>query len=555
MSYLVLARKLRPLTFDDIVAQQHITDTLKKAIESDRIAHAYLFCGTRGTGKTTTARILAKALNCVEGPTSEPCLKCPNCIEIASSSSMDVLEIDAASNTGVDDIRNLRENVRYAPAASKYKIYIIDEVHRLSGAAFDALLKTLEEPPAHVVFIFATTEPHNLPPTILSRTQRYDFRRIPLPDLTESLRKAAQSEGISITDDALSLISRKGDGSLRDALSLFEQVMAYADTEITVDLISNALGLVDLGLLFDLTDAIHRHDTESVMRQVVSLIESGADVGQFLIDLQEHLRNLLVSRSLENHAKFLECSDLYIQKYDEQKEFFSESDILRMVRMISDLRQQLKDGAEPRIFLEMTLLRLARMDTTATLTEVLEKLDNLAGSGGGASNLSVAQSVNTSGEEKKTLRIDRKKTEPARSANGGSPEVNDSSWRSFLDTFNNTNGILSIMLKSGKPSVENGSTMSLRFPPETGIDAVMTSDKVRQLEKAIEGFYGKFLKLKIETDPNLKSGDARLTLDPRFDISPEDLFKNNPEIKGIVDRYKGKITSIKSINSKGEKDG
>jgi DNA polymerase-3 subunit gamma/tau len=242
VSYLVLARKLRPQTFDEIVAQDHITETLKKAVQTGRIAHAYLFCGTRGTGKTSTARVLAKALNCVNGPTPEPCLKCVNCREIVSSSSMDVIEIDAASNTGVDSIRDLRENVRYAPAGSRYKIYIIDEVHRLSGAAFDALLKTLEEPPAHVVFMFATTEPHNLPATILSRAQRYDFRRIPLSRLTESLRDAAEKEGIKITDDALALIARKGDGSLRDALSLFEQVIAYADDGVTVDLISDALG-------------------------------------------------------------------------------------------------------------------------------------------------------------------------------------------------------------------------------------------------------------------------------------------------------------------------
>lgn len=553
MSYQVLARKLRPQTFDEVIAQGHITETLKNAIKTGRISHAYLFCGTRGTGKTTTARILAKALNCAEGPTPEPCLKCSNCKEIAASSSMDVLEIDAASNTGVDNIRDLRESARYSPAGSKYKIYIVDEVHRLSGAAFDALLKTLEEPPAHVIFIFATTEPHSLPATILSRTQRYDFRRIPLPDLTESLRKAAEGEGIAITDDALALVARKGDGSLRDALSLFEQIQAYADGEITVELISDALGLVDLGLLFELTEAIHKHDSQAVLNQTSKLTQSGSDIGQFLIDLQEHLRNLLIVRAVPEPAKFIELSDLYVQRYSEQKDYFTESDIMRMVKVVSDLRQQLKEGAEPKIFLEMALLKLAKMDTTATLTEVLEKLSGLSGTGKSASSGNLfdsGSSTSSKSAEKKSPESKPARADMSPSADITSGKLTRGEWLGFLGEFNQINGMLSTMLKRGQPTLVKENIVELAFPSDAGMNALMTSDKVKLLETSMEKHFGRHLRIKLTTDSNLTTNEPSTTLDPRFDIAPDDFLERNPEVRRVVEKYDGRITSIKKIDSK-----
>jgi DNA polymerase-3 subunit gamma/tau len=234
MSYLALARKYRPGNFENIVSQHHITTTLKNAVELGRISHAYLFCGPRGTGKTTTARVLAKALNCEKGPTPEPCGVCTVCVEIARCSSPDVFEIDAASNRGIDDIRELRENVRYAAVGGRYKIYIVDEVHRLTKEAFDALLKTLEEPPSHVIFIFATTEPQALPPTILSRTQRYDFKRIPVSALAEAINSIAQKESLTIDPDAALMVAKKADGSLRDAISLLDQLSSFSENRIDV---------------------------------------------------------------------------------------------------------------------------------------------------------------------------------------------------------------------------------------------------------------------------------------------------------------------------------
>jgi DNA polymerase-3 subunit gamma/tau len=556
LSYLVLARKLRPLTFDEVVAQRHITDTLKKAVSSGRIAHAYLFCGTRGTGKTTTARILAKALNCIEGPTAEPCLKCVNCTEIASSSSMDVLEIDAASNTGVDSIRELRENVRYAPAGSKYKIYIIDEVHRLSGSAFDALLKTLEEPPSHVIFIFATTDPHALPATILSRTQRYDFRRIPLKDMLNTLKGVVAGEGLRITDDAVALIARKGDGSLRDALSITEQVLAYSDGEITVGLIADALGLVDLNLLLDLTEALHKRDSVAVLDFVAKLNESGADISQFLIDFQMHLRNMLIVKTAEDPSRLVEVSDMYMQRYLEQREFFSESDIFRMVQAVSDLRQQLKDGADPRLFLEITLVKLAKMDTTATLSDVLTKLQSLSGkstnnpSGSALPGRSDLFSNKGDRSSKGTSEANRPE-EPGNSADSPS----EPSWDSFLDGYTETNGFLSVLLRSGRPEFISDNELRLAFSPDSGAKTVITSEKIRQIESAMLAHFGRHIKLRIEIDDSVTSKGVKSTLDPRFDISPQDLFEKNPEIKKIVDKYDGKVLSIKKSGDKGVNDG
>ena len=557
MSYLVLARKLRPQRFDQVVAQGHITDTLKNAIKSDRISHAYLFCGTRGTGKTTTARILAKALNCEKGPAPEPCNECTNCREISSSSSMDVIEIDAASNTGVDSIRDLRENAHYSPANSKYKIYIIDEVHRLSGAAFDALLKTLEEPPSHVIFIFATTEPHNLPATILSRTQRYDFRRIPMPDLMESLKKAADGEGIKISEEALSMIARKGDGSLRDAQSVFEQIMAYADSEITVDLIADALGLVDLSVMFELTSAIHSGDTRMLIDRVAQLVESGADIAQVLVDLQEHLRNLLMARTLEDPSQFIEVSDQYIARYREQRDYFSESDLMRMVKVISDLRQQLKEGADPRIYLEMALIRLARMDKTATLAEILEKLNALV-----QSSDTVAQNSSSPtlplGEpssqlpEKKTLTLGGSGSGQGRKSDS---VLDSASWTRFLKDFGQENSLVSNILAEGNAEIYGSDRLQLVFPKTSGARTILTSEKLKAIEIALRNHLGRTVKVDLRFDETVRGKGISLTLDPRFDMTPEDLFEKNPGIKKLVDRYDGKITSIKRIESEGDTDG
>ena len=296
MSYTVMARRLRPQHFQDVIAQDHIVQTLQNAIRLERIAHAYLFSGPRGTGKTTVARLLAKALNCEEGPTPNPCGRCASCKAIVDGKSLDVLEVDGASNRGIDEIRQLREEVGYAASRGKRRVYIIDEVHMLTPEAFNALLKTLEEPPPHVVFVFATTEPHRVPETILSRCQRYNFRRIPTEKIVAQLRSIAADQGWKADEEGLYLIGRKSDGAMRDALGMLDQVTSFSDGAICGEGVRELLGIIPRDLYFGVTQAILDKDGAAALSVVARLLEEGGDVGEFTEGLLEHLRHLLVAR-------------------------------------------------------------------------------------------------------------------------------------------------------------------------------------------------------------------------------------------------------------------
>src|SRR5512135_2943846 len=294
MSYQVLARKWRPQVFEDVVGQGHITRTLQNAIASGRLAHAFLFSGPRGVGKTTTARILAKALNCAEGPTPRPCGKCDSCVETAAGTSVDVIEIDGASNRGIEHIRELREAVKYAPVGGKNKVYVIDEVHMLTNEAFNALLKTLEEPPPHVIFIFATTEPQKIPATIHSRCQRYGFKRIALSEIAAKLREIATKEGITVSEQGLVMIARAAEGSMRDSQSLLDQALSYSGMTIADRDLQTILGAVAQETLRTFADGLFAQDAAVLLGQVDQLLEQGQDMRQFLVGLVEHIRNLIV---------------------------------------------------------------------------------------------------------------------------------------------------------------------------------------------------------------------------------------------------------------------
>ncbi|MGH7602219.1 MAG: DNA polymerase III subunit gamma/tau, partial [bacterium] len=296
MSYLVLARKWRPRQFSEVVAQEHVTRTLENAITQNRLASAYLFTGPRGVGKTTMARLLAKAVNCETGPTITPCDACSTCVEIAEGRSLDVLEIDGASNRGIDEVRNLRESARYTPTKGKRKIYIIDEVHMLTEPAFNALLKTLEEPPPHVLFIFATTEVHKVPATILSRCQRFDFRRVPLPEIVGQLRNICQKESVQIDETSLALIAKKAEGSMRDSQSLLDQVIAYCGQQVKAEDIAQLFGIIEQEIFFACTDAMARQDVAKGLALSEQIYTTGYHLGEFLERLSEHLSNILMTR-------------------------------------------------------------------------------------------------------------------------------------------------------------------------------------------------------------------------------------------------------------------
>ncbi|MCU0452747.1 MAG: DNA polymerase III subunit gamma/tau [Bacteroidetes bacterium] len=376
MSFQVTARKWRPMVFEDVVGQRHVTATLKNALSSGRVAHAYIFSGTRGSGKTTTARILAKAVNCLSPIDHNPDNTCEVCQEIVAGRSMDVIEIDGASNRGVEEIRNLRESVRYAPARGKYKIYIIDEVHMLTKEAFNALLKTLEEPPSHVIFVFATTEIHKVPMTILSRCQRFDFRRIATEEIVERLRYIAGEEQVQIEEDALNVVARKGDGSMRDAQSIFDQVRAFCGSSISTKEVLTALNVVDQELYFRCSAVIRTKDAAAAIGLVDEVVRSGYDLREFVGGLAEHFRHLLIvaaSRSTE----LIEMSASYKKRYEDESAAFPEADLLRILKIVHELEQTLRFAPQPRYKLESTMLQLARLESAVKVDDLLKRLEDL----------------------------------------------------------------------------------------------------------------------------------------------------------------------------------
>jgi DNA polymerase-3 subunit gamma/tau len=396
MSYLVLARKWRPQRFEDIVGQGHVTQVLRNAIGAGRIAHAYLFTGVRGVGKTTAARILAKALDCEKGPTANPCNECSQCVEITEGRSLDVYEIDGASNRGIDEVRQIIENVRYQPAKSRFKIYIIDEVHQVTKDAFNALLKTLEEPPPFVKFILATTEPHRLPETILSRCQRFDFRRIATREVVERLGDIAEKESLRITGGALVLLAREAEGSMRDAQSLLEQILSYAapgaaQTEIDERLVEDILGVTERRVLYEISQAVIAGDAGTCVDLVAQVVNQGKDITRLSKELVEHFRNLLVLCLTKNPKgetgrapldagllhRVLDLPDQEIEDLARQAADLSTDALLDYFRFMAEGDEEAARSPYPRFALEATLIRLATLPATLPVGELLERLETL----------------------------------------------------------------------------------------------------------------------------------------------------------------------------------
>ena len=377
MSYQVLARKWRPQVFDDVVGQGHITRTLQNAITTSRLSHAFLFSGPRGVGKTTTARILAKALNCVEGPTPTPCGKCDSCIETAAGTSVDVIEIDGASNRGIEHIRELREAVKYAPVGGKYKVYVIDEVHMLTNEAFNALLKTLEEPPPHVIFIFATTEPQKIPATIHSRCQRYGFKRIPLQEIIDRLRKIADAEGIRITDQGLAMIARAAEGSMRDSQSLLDQAVSYSGMEIKDEDLQVTLGSIAQEALLRFTAGLLSRDPAGLLKLVDTLLEQGQDMRQFLSGVVEHLRNLLVVKISPDPGKIVELPATDIEAIKQQAAAAEAEHLLLLFDSLSKTLDDMRWSPHQRFTFEVGLIKASNLAPLKPLAEVLARLTTL----------------------------------------------------------------------------------------------------------------------------------------------------------------------------------
>ena len=378
MSYTALYRKWRPRVFGDVKGQDHIVTTLQNQIRSERIGHAYLFCGTRGTGKTSVAKIFAKAVNCEHPEDGSPCGECPSCQQIQAGTSLNVVEIDAASNNGVENIREIRDQVQYPPTEGKYRVYIIDEVHMLSTGAFNALLKTLEEPPSYVIFILATTEVHKIPITVLSRCQRYDFRRITVDTIADRLKELTDAEGMAVEDRALRYVAKAGDGSMRDALSLLDQCAAfhYGET-LTYENVLDVLGAVDNRVFRELFGALRNGQTKECILRLEEMVIQGRELSQFVADFIWFLRNLLILKTADEAEELLDMSEDNLKQLREDAALADENVLMRYIRVFSEVLNQIRFAAQKRVLVELAFIRLTKPEMEQSMDAVLERLERL----------------------------------------------------------------------------------------------------------------------------------------------------------------------------------
>ena len=430
-----LYRVYRPQKFEDVVGQEHITKTLRNQIDSDNIGHAYLFSGTRGTGKTSTAKIFARAVNCLDSIDQEPCNECEVCRDILSDNIMDVVEIDAASNNSVDDIRELRESVKYSPTKAKYKVYIIDEVHMLSQGAFNALLKTLEEPPSYVIFILATTEPHKIPATILSRCQRFDFKRVTVKDITLRMKRICTEENIEVEDKALNLIARNSQGALRDALSILDQCISFGDSKIDYKDVVELLGTVNIEQLFDLAQYIINQNTKESLKILNEFIVWGKDIRNLINDLIDHFRNLMICKVSNDLDEIIALPEETINQLREQSKTVNNNDLIRILNILSETQDNIRIASNPRVLAEITMMKIAQPmfdESKEALIKRIENLEKVIESGNiTVTNVSVPTSNNTT-ENNETKVEESVEYEQVRSED---VSIIENAWKNILKSI------------------------------------------------------------------------------------------------------------------------
>jgi DNA polymerase-3 subunit gamma/tau len=552
MSYLVLARKWRPKEFEDLAGQEPITRILRNAISQGKVAHAYLFSGPRGVGKTSSARILAKALNCAEGPTPLPCGKCSSCTSIADGSSVDVIEIDGASNNSVDDIRDLRERVKYAPSGGRYKVYIIDEVHMLSGSAFNALLKTLEEPPSHVIFVLATTEMKKIPATVLSRCQHMPFRRISGKDIRARLEQISSSEGITITAPALGLIAKAADGSMRDGLTILDQLSSFS-SDIAEDDVKSLLGLADFGMLSQISTALIEGNRVDILDTINLLSEQGTDIRSFTRELVQFFRDLLVASVTRRPESVL---DLGPEEIPAIKEIISRSTEEQLTLMLSEMMKaanEVRNSSAPRVALEMALIRASFLSTMKPLKEVIEHISRFGNQASSAPDKKsshrsqkpevseiIASQVGNAGVKEKNAVEELRPEEPVHyeqetvQVPENPPDI-EKAWEATLEKVDPP---LASKLSQAEIRMD-GSELSMVFDSGHAFleDSIKTN--IPELEQILSKEYGSGLKLKIVISEKKKVRKKDL----------KERILQEPLIREALELFEGRIVDVSPLEN------
>jgi DNA polymerase-3 subunit gamma/tau len=565
MSYLVLARKWRPTTFDELTGQGPIAGILKNALLHNKVAHAYIFSGPRGVGKTSTARILAKALNCDQGLTTEPCGKCPSCIAIADGSSMDVTEIDGASNTGVDNIRDLRERVRYASYGGGHKVYIIDEAHMLSTAAFNALLKTLEEPPPHVIFVLATTDPKKIPATVLSRCQHLPFRRISTQKIKERLKHIASEEHLKIADTALEMVARAADGSMRDSLTVLDQIASFSE-DITAEDVKDLLGFTDMETLSSLAAAVIEGDRKGIVGIIADLTESGTDLKTFTKDYLQFMRDLLIAKIIGDTDGVMDLSEEEAKLIHSLAGVTNEEHLALLLTELIKAEPSIRSALFPRIALEMTLLRLGMMSHFVTVDDAIKMFRSSDPTKMPSKQIPALRTtfMKESPPKETKIRQAPKVTSAEDSPKGGSreynreklkkvpetptaPQAHDASfavpdtdmWNSVIEKIEEANAPLASKLREGSLSISNEG-ITILFNGGVAVLAESVKENISFLKETIKNVAGKSIPVRVETK-EVKS------------LSKADLKEkalNNPVVREALELFDGRIVDISPINDK-----
>ena len=552
--YQALYRRFRPKTFDEVLGQEHITTTLKNQIVKGNIGHAYVFSGTRGTGKTSTAKIFARAVNCLHTEDGNPCNSCEVCKDILDENVMDVIEMDAASNNSVDDVRELREKVKYPPSKGRYKVYIIDEVHMLSKGAFNALLKTLEEPPKHLIFILATTEVEKLPQTILSRCQRFDFKRVTTKDIVKNMKNICGEIGVDVDDKVLNLIARNSDGAMRDALSLLDQCISFKEGKLTLEDALQILGITNNDIIFEMVDSIKARDIEKSLHIIDEIMQKGKDVNQFIKDLLVHYRNLMIVKTSTNPSDIIDFEEETIERYKEQVQDVSLPYILNALKILNQAENSSKWSSQPRIVLEMAVVKLIDSIDISSLEERIDKLEEAIQSGS-MPKIEKRETVQSQKKEKKAekIEVEEKKEEKGKSQENSEEVIAQNSiiddgkdmdletvkkeWSNFMKELKKQRISLQALLAEGKIlSMENG-VLTIGFAKGFGIhkEAVSKKGNKEYIEKALASYFNKNIRVQFVMEDEFGVED----------IKNDEEKENERLVKQVTDLFGEDLVEIK----------